>query len=90
MQVGIPIAAGALLPVTGTMLTPSIAGALMGLSSVGVMTNSLLLRLKLGSKQKHKNDHVRKDEIDSSSVSNVTIDINSSSARPHPAKWRNA
>ncbi|KAJ4832394.1 Polyamine N-acetyltransferase 1 [Turnera subulata] len=50
--VGLPIAAGMLLPVTGTMLTPSIAGALMGLSSVGVMTNSLLLRLKFASKQR--------------------------------------
>ncbi|XP_021614871.1 copper-transporting ATPase PAA1, chloroplastic isoform X2 [Manihot esculenta] len=50
--IGIPIAAGMLLPVTGTMLTPSIAGALMGLSSIGVMSNSLLLRLKFSSKQK--------------------------------------
>lgn len=50
--VGIPIAAGMLLPITGTMLTPSIAGALMGLSSVGVMTNSLLLRSKFSAKQK--------------------------------------
>ncbi|CAI0448458.1 unnamed protein product [Linum tenue] len=52
--VGIPIAAGVLLPVTGTMLTPSIAGALMGLSSIGVMTNSLLLRLKFSSKQQDR------------------------------------
>lgn len=52
LQIGIPIAAGMLLPVTGTMLTPSIAGALMGLSSIGVMSNSLLLRLKFSSKQK--------------------------------------
>ncbi|KAL3350259.1 hypothetical protein AABB24_022979 [Solanum stoloniferum] len=50
--VGIPVAAGVLLPSTGTMLTPSIAGALMGLSSIGVMTNSLLLRLKFKSRQK--------------------------------------
>ncbi|XP_042983446.1 copper-transporting ATPase PAA1, chloroplastic isoform X3 [Carya illinoinensis] len=50
--VGIPIAAGMLLPVTGTMLTPSIAGALMGLSSIGVMANSLLLRFKFSTKQK--------------------------------------
>ncbi|XP_062176671.1 copper-transporting ATPase PAA1, chloroplastic [Alnus glutinosa] len=50
--VGIPIAAGMLLPVTGTMLTPSIAGALMGLSSIGVMTNSLLLRYKFSKKRK--------------------------------------
>ncbi|KAM7252244.1 hypothetical protein ACFE04_024127 [Oxalis oulophora] len=49
--VGIPIAAGMLLPVTGTMLTPSIAGALMGLSSIGVMANSLLLRFKYSLKQ---------------------------------------
>ncbi|XP_078444885.1 P-type ATP-ase 1 isoform X2 [Wolffia australiana] len=47
--IGIPVAAGVLLPWTGTILTPSIAGALMGLSSVGVMGNSLLLRLRLGS-----------------------------------------
>lgn len=50
--VGIPIAAGTLLPLTGLMLTPSIAGALMGLSSIGVMTNSLLLRLRFTSQQK--------------------------------------
>ncbi|KAL4580899.1 hypothetical protein LXL04_017105 [Taraxacum kok-saghyz] len=50
--VGIPIAAGTLLPLTGLMLTPSIAGALMGLSSIGVMSNSLLLRLRFSSQQK--------------------------------------
>ncbi|XP_022895540.1 copper-transporting ATPase PAA1, chloroplastic [Olea europaea var. sylvestris] len=50
--VGIPIAAGTLLPVTGTMLSPSIAGALMGFSSIGVMTNSLLLRFKFAAKQR--------------------------------------
>lgn len=49
LQIGIPVAAGTLLPVTGTMLSPSIAGALMGLSSIGVMSNSLLLRLKFKS-----------------------------------------
>lgn len=52
IQVGIPIAAGVLFPLNGTMLTPSIAGALMGLSSIGVMTNSLLLRFKFSLKQK--------------------------------------
>ncbi|KAG2409943.1 Copper-transporting ATPase [Vigna angularis] len=50
--VGIPIAAGVLFPINGTILTPSIAGALMGLSSIGVMTNSILLRFKFSSKQK--------------------------------------
>lgn len=49
--VGLPIAAGALLPATGTILTPSIAGALMGFSSVGVMANSLLLRARMSSRQ---------------------------------------
>lgn len=52
IQVGIPIAAGMLLPVTGTLLTPSIAGALMGLSSIGVTLNSLLLRFRFSEKQK--------------------------------------
>ncbi|KAL3620933.1 Polyamine N-acetyltransferase 1 [Castilleja foliolosa] len=55
--IGIPVAAGALLPVNGTMLSPSIAGALMGLSSIGVMTNSLLLRIKFTMIQ---NDAIRK------------------------------
>ncbi|KAH7518586.1 hypothetical protein FEM48_Zijuj09G0187100 [Ziziphus jujuba var. spinosa] len=50
--VGIPIAAGMLLPITGTILTPSIAGALMGLSSIGVTANSLFLRFRFASKQK--------------------------------------
>ncbi|CAK9322119.1 unnamed protein product [Citrullus colocynthis] len=50
--VGIPIAAGILLPITGTILTPSIAGAFMGLSSVGVMANSLLLRLRYSQNRK--------------------------------------
>lgn len=52
LQVGIPIAAGMLLPITGTILTPSIAGALMGLSSIGVTANSLFLRFRFASKQK--------------------------------------
>lgn len=41
---GVPVAAGALLPQFGIMLTPSMSGALMGLSSLAVMGNSLLLR----------------------------------------------
>ncbi|MFQ3617749.1 MAG: heavy metal translocating P-type ATPase [Cyanobacteriota bacterium] len=42
---GIPVAAGVLLPTLGLVLSPSAAGALMALSSVSVITNSLLLRL---------------------------------------------
>ncbi|MCO5560472.1 hypothetical protein L7F22_014087 [Adiantum nelumboides] len=44
--VGLPVAAGVLLPVTNTMLTPSLAGAMMGISSLGVMANSLLLQIE--------------------------------------------
>jgi len=42
--VGIPAAAGMLLPAFGIILNPAAAGALMACSSVSVVTNSLLLR----------------------------------------------
>ncbi len=41
---GIPIAAGALYPFFGLLLSPIIAGAAMSLSSVSVITNALRLR----------------------------------------------
>ncbi|MDZ8077638.1 MAG: heavy metal translocating P-type ATPase [Nostoc sp. DcaGUA01] len=42
--VGIPLAAGVLLPSLGFILNPSGAAALMAFSSVSVVTNSILLR----------------------------------------------
>jgi P-type Cu2+ transporter len=48
--IGIPAAAGVLYWFGwGTMLSPSAAGAMMALSSVSVVTNSLLLKLRKGS-----------------------------------------
>ncbi len=42
--IGIPVAAGALYPVLGLRLTPTMAAAAMAVSSVTVVTNSLRLR----------------------------------------------
>ncbi len=44
--IGIPVAAGVLVPWTGWTLSPMLAGAAMSLSSVSVLLNSLTLRRK--------------------------------------------
>ncbi|TIT61472.1 MAG: HAD family hydrolase, partial [Mesorhizobium sp.] len=45
---GVPVAAGVLYPLTGTLLSPMLAAAAMSLSSVSVIGNALRLRtLKL-------------------------------------------
>jgi Cu+-exporting ATPase len=42
--IGVPVAAGALYPLAGILLSPMIAGAAMALSSVTVISNALRLR----------------------------------------------
>eukprot|EP00879_Flechtneria_rotunda_P002497 GHRR01002695.1.p1 GENE.GHRR01002695.1~~GHRR01002695.1.p1 ORF type:complete len:816 (+),score=310.19 GHRR01002695.1:1560-4007(+) len=46
--IGIPLAAGALLPSMGLALSPSAAGGMMAFSSVAVVANSLMLRSQYG------------------------------------------
>eukprot|EP00891_Asterochloris_glomerata_P000481 jgi/Astpho2/481/Aster-03526 len=47
-MLGVPLAAGALLPVCGIALNPSVAGGMMAFSSLAVVTNSLMLRAQFG------------------------------------------
>ena len=68
------------------MLTPSIAGALMGLSSVGVMANSLTLRLKLDSKQ--RSTYKVPQETKHQSIADVVLDVSDSMEKTQSAKWR--
>ncbi|KAM2040629.1 hypothetical protein ACFX16_034537 [Malus domestica] len=84
--VGLPVAAGVLLPVTGTILTPSIAGGLMGLSSVGVMANSLFLRYKF-SKQEQKYSGSARSKT--KEESDLLIDVSAEEEHPRSdGKWK--
>lgn len=51
--VAIPLAAGALVPLTGWSLSPLVASAAMALSSLSVLGNSLRLRWALKSRRQH-------------------------------------
>ncbi len=42
--IGIPVAMGALFPISGFLLSPVVAGGAMAMSSVSVVSNSLLMR----------------------------------------------
>lgn len=56
--IGIPLAAGALLPSMGLALNPSAAGGMMAFSSVAVVSNSLLLRSQYGAAASARHQHV--------------------------------
>ncbi|KAL6213800.1 hypothetical protein ACLB2K_013240 [Fragaria x ananassa] len=87
--IGLPIAAGVLLPVTGTILTPSIAGALMGLSSVGVMANSLFLRYKFSLEQERR--YKRSAGTKTNRVSNIMMDKSVGGKHPNSdGRWKGA
>lgn len=89
LQIGLPIAAGVLLPVTGTILTPSIAGALMGLSSVGVMANSLFLRYKFSLEQERR--YKRSAGTKTNRVSNIMMDKSVGGKHPNSdGRWKGA
>ena len=51
-SIGIPVAAGALVPSFGVMLDPAFAAVAMALSSISVVANSLLLRAALPSRDR--------------------------------------
>lgn len=77
----IPLAAGALLPGLGIGLTPAVSGALMGLSSLTVMANSLLLQHKIGRATQHP---ATKGfvELGGAAGSGVVVELDGSQGKP--------
>ncbi|DBA65639.1 TPA: hypothetical protein ACH3X2_002698 [Trebouxia sp. C0005] len=60
--IGIPLAAGALLPQFGIALSPSVAGGMMAFSSLAVVSNSLLLRAQFSGKAKQQQKFAQQDQ----------------------------
>ncbi|KAL0054244.1 hypothetical protein WJX82_006004 [Trebouxia sp. C0006] len=60
--IGIPLAAGALLPQFGIALSPSVAGGMMAFSSLAVVSNSLLLRAQFSGKARQQQKFAQQDQ----------------------------
>lgn len=60
--IGIPLAAGALLPQYGIALNPSVAGGIMAFSSLAVVGNSLLLRAQFSGRAQQQLKVSRQDQ----------------------------
>src|SRR6185369_11611409 len=69
--VGVPIAAGALYPLTGTLIGPIRASAAMTLSSVSVIANALRLRHVNLSGDLGRTEPVRTSEVNAMAVDPV-------------------
>ena len=83
--VGIPVAAGALLPGLGVALTPSLSGALMGLSSLAVMANSLTLQFEGGARAPAPREARRQQQEGAAAAAAEGVDDLEAGKLPPPA-----